>query len=961
MKKWLFLAILIWQTNGLNAQAFLQESEPAKAWVDSIFNTLTQEQKIAQLMVVRAHSNLGIAHTNELRQLITKYKIGGLCFFQGGPIRQALLTNEFQQLSTIPLMIAIDGEWGLGMRLDSVINFPRQLMMGALPNTRLVYDFGKAVGLQCKRIGIHVNYAPDIDINNNPNNPVINDRSFGEDKYKVANFGIAYMRGMQDVGVMACAKHFPGHGDVAVDSHYDLPIIQKSLASLDSLELYPFKQLFNAGVGSVMVAHLSIPAIDSTPNKPTSISRNNVTDLMRNTLGYKGLSFTDALDMKGVAKFYAAGEASAESLIAGNDMLCLPGDIPGSIQKVMNAITTGRLSQAELDSKVKRALLAKYNLGLNKVSPIDTTNLATDLNLYTKDLRKQLAEQAITLVRTNKTIAFPVQKDKRLAYVGIGIDSANSFAKGMESLGAKMFYISSNDSATIDKKLRKIKNKYTIVVGWHKYSRRPQNNFSLSETVVKSLQKLSEKSKVQFVVFGNPYALKNIANAENILLAYEDDEYTHNAAFKVLTNTLTPVGTLPVTVTPELPFGTKVLPTETSKTTSALQNAISPIVEKAIAEKATPGAVVLVAHKGNIVYQQGFGNTMYQGGTAVTRETVYDLASVTKTSATTMAIMKLYDEGKITLNQNLASLLPELANTNKANITVKDILTHQAGLVAWIPFYRETIDTITGNPNPALYSKTASANFSVPVAENLYMKNSWLDTMYKRIQTSKVASEVKYVYSDNDFILLGKIVEKLTGKPLDVYVHETFYQPLQMHSTNFTPLQYLPINTIAPTEKEKAFRQQLIHGYVHDPGAAMLGGVAGHAGLFSNAKDLAQLYLMLLNKGERNNQRFLNAATIELFTAYQSSISRRGLGFDKPEKDNATRKEAYPAKYVSSNTFGHTGFTGTCVWADADNELLYIFLSNRVHPQGADNNLLGKLNIRSQIHDAIYSVLVNKP
>lgn len=961
MKKWWLLAILIWQANGLHAQAFLQESEPAKTWVDSIFNTLTQEQKIAQLMVVRAHSNLGIAHTNELRQLITKYKIGGLCFFQGGPIRQALLTNEFQQLSTIPLMIAIDGEWGLGMRLDSVINFPRQLMMGALPNTRLVYDFGKAVGLQCKRIGIHVNYAPDIDINNNPNNPVINDRSFGEDKYKVANFGIAYMRGMQDVGVMACAKHFPGHGDVAVDSHYDLPLIQKSLASLDSLELYPFKQLFNAGVGSVMVAHLAIPAIDSTPNKPTSISRNNVTDLMRNKLGYQGLSFTDALDMKGVAKFYAAGEASAESLIAGNDMLCLPGDIPGSIQKVINAITTGRLSQAELDKKVKRALLAKYNLGLNQLKPIDTTNLATDLNRYTKDLRKQLAEQAITLVKTNKAIAFPIQNNKRLAYVGVGIDSANTFAKAMESLGAKMFYISHNDSATIHKKLRKIKNRYTLVVGWHKYSRRPQNNFSLSETVVKTLQKLTKKSRVQFVVFGNPYAIKNIANAENILLAYEDDEFTHNAAFKVLTNALIPVGTLPVTVTPELPFGTKAVTTETSKTAKALQNAITPIVEKAIAEKATPGAVVLVAHKGNIVYQQGFGNTMYQGGTPVTTETVYDVASVTKTSATTVAIMKLYDEGKITLNQSLASLLPELANTNKANLTVKDILTHQAGLVAWIPFFRETIDTITGNPNPALYSKTASSNFSVPVAENLYMKNSWLDTMYKRIQTSKVASETKYVYSDNDFILLGKIVEKLTGKPLDVYVYETFYQPLQMHSTSFTPLQYLPINTIAPTEKEKAFRQQLIHGYVHDPGAAMFGGVAGHAGLFSNAKDLAQLYLMLLNKGETKNQRFLNASTIDVFTAYQSAISRRGLGFDKPEKDNATRKEAYPAKYVSSNTFGHTGFTGTCVWADPDNELLYIFLSNRVHPQGGENNLLGKLNIRSQIHDAIYTVLVNNP
>src|SRR6476469_6953723 len=298
---------------------FFKKTPEATHWVDSVFNTLSPEQKIGQLMIIRAHSNLGQKHVNEVTELITKYNVGGLCFFQGGPIRQAKLTNYYQSIAKTPLMVAIDGEWGLGMRLDSVINFPRQLMMGAVPDAGLVYEFGRAVGEQCKRIGIHVNYAPDVDINNNPHNPVINDRSFGEDKYKVALFGTEYMRGMQDVGVMACAKHFPGHGDVAVDSHFDLPVINKSKAQLDSLELYPFKQLFKAGVGSVMVAHLYIPSIDDTKNQATSLSKKNVTDLLRNELGYGGITFTDALEMQGVAKYYPAGEASVQSLIAGND------------------------------------------------------------------------------------------------------------------------------------------------------------------------------------------------------------------------------------------------------------------------------------------------------------------------------------------------------------------------------------------------------------------------------------------------------------------------------------------------------------------------------------------------------------------------------------------------------------------------------------------------------------------
>jgi CubicO group peptidase (beta-lactamase class C family) len=365
-----------------------------------------------------------------------------------------------------------------------------------------------------------------------------------------------------------------------------------------------------------------------------------------------------------------------------------------------------------------------------------------------------------------------------------------------------------------------------------------------------------------------------------------------------------------------------------------------------------------VAKKGQLIFEKAYGHLTYDSLQPVKNTTVYDLASVTKISATTMAIMKLYEQGKISLNNTISHYLPETKTTNKGNILVKDILLHQAGLVAWIPFYRETIDTISGTPNPLIYQSTFSEKFSTQVASNMYMRNDWKDTMYQRILTSKVAAANKYVYSDNDFIFLGKIVERVAGVTIDKYVQENFYTPLGMHTTTFLPNNYLPVNNIAPTEKEKMFRQQLLHGFVHDPGAAMFGGVAGHAGLFSNAEDLAKLYQMLLNGGSYNGTKYFSDSTIQLFTNYQSSVSRRGYGFDKPEKDNATRKEAYPAKYVSSKTFGHTGFTGTCVWADPENDLLYIFLSNRVNPDGGENNKLGKMNIRSRIQEAIYSTII---
>jgi len=989
--KWLSLFIVLVLSFGLSlsvkAQKFYEKTPAAERWVKKKFRKLSKDERIAQLMIIRAHSNLGAEHVAEVTELIKKYNVGGLCFFQGGPVRQALLTNMYQSIAKTPLLISIDGEWGLGMRLDSVINYPRQLMMGATPDAKLIYEFGKAVGEQCKRMGIQVNYAPDVDVNNNPMNPVINDRSFGEDKYKVALYGVQYMKGMQDAGIMATAKHFPGHGDVSVDSHKDLPVITKTRAQLDDLELYPFRELIKAGVGSIMTAHLSIPAIDTTTNLPSSLSYRNVTGILRNDLGFQGISFTDALEMQGVAKYFPKGDASVMSLIAGNDMLCLPGDIPGSIAKVKEAIKEGRLSWDDINAKVKKVLLAKYHLGLDKIEPIQTEGLVNDLNAKTTRIKTILSANALTLVRKQNEMVFPLTRGKKVAYVCIGAPSENTIAAKLRNeynadiylFGSKteigkqlmddktsVVTVEKSDSAGALQLINTIqqKNYDVVIVGLHNFSPKPANNFGLSNASLYLLNGLQQPQTIS-LIFGNPYAIKNIANAPNLIACYEDDDITQEAAVALLQGTQQPKGTLPVTVSENLKFGDGIVynsyfpsakPASVGLNGEALQK-IDAIANDAIAKGATPGCVILVAKEGKIVYHKAFGYTNFDKKEPVTADMVYDLASVTKTSATTVSIMKLYEEGKIDLTKTLGDYLPWVKGSDKAALKLMDILLHQAGLNPFIPFYREVIDTATGKPLPKYFSTAKDPQHEYRVAEDLYLRNDWEDTLYKRILQSKLTAPDKYVYSDNDFIFLGKVVEAVSGKPLNDYARETFYIPLHMTTTTFRPRELMPVDRIVPTEEEKHFRQQLIRGDVHDEGSAMFGGVAGHAGLFSNAYDLAQLYQLLLNGGELNGIRLLQKTTIDKFTAYNSSISRRGLGFDKPEKDNATRKDPYPSISVSPETYGHTGFTGIGVWVDPKYHLVYIFLSNRVTPT-RDNNKISQLNVRPNIQEAIYKAIM---
>jgi len=952
----------------------MQKNNHAQFWADSVFNTLSDDQRIAQLMVLRESSYTKdgpVYYDSLIADAITKYNIGGICLFQGGPVQQAKFINYFQSIAKTPLMVCIDAEWGLGMRQDSVIPLNHQMMLGAVNDTSIIAAYGKLVGEQCKREGIHVNFAPVVDINNNPDNPVINDRSFGEDKYKVARYGVTYMKALQQEGVLACAKHFPGHGDVSVDSHLDLPVINKSMRQLDSLELYPFKKMFAAGVGSVMIAHLYIPAIDSTANTATSLSKKNVTGLLRDQLHFNGLTFTDALGMKGVAKFFPGGQIAAQSLIAGNDMLCLPEDVATSIAKIREAIDSNKLTWNDIYAKCKKVLVYKYLYGMADAKPLDTTNLVNDLNTGVEDMRKLVAENAITILSNNDKEFFPLtDENKKIAYIGIGIDSANTFSERLKNdLKADAFYFDYQENALrILSTVELLKTRYNVVViGVHNYNRYPANQFGISSYALEMIKQIQQNNKTILFDFGNPYAIKNFCNADNLVACYEDDSTTQNAAADILEGKIIAKGTLPVTVCDKYKYGTgiiskRIMPLATpgAEGLDGLQmtHDIDSIALEGIAGKAYPGCVVLIARHGKIVFEKAYGTYNYDTPEPVSLNSIYDMASVTKICGTTLGVMKLYDEGKLSLDKTLGTYLRWVRKSDKKNLNIKKILLHQARLVADVVFYKKTVDPVTGRPLPQYFRPDSSAKFNVRVAEHLYLRRDYADSMNQSIADSKLLPEEKYVYSDNDFILMADVVQAISGLRIDKYVDKYFYKPMGLRSIGFNPRNRFDTNLVAPTELDQYFRYQHLHADVHDEGSAMFGGDAGHAGLFSNAEDIGALLQMFLDGGSFKGKQYIKPSTLKLFTAYNSSISRRGIAFDKPQKDNYTTTDPhpYPSRFASPLTFGHTGYTGTCIWVDPKYDLVYVFLSNRVNP--ARSTDLYRLNIRGAIEDAVYKAMV---
>ncbi len=970
----LFLSAFVFRSAGQHSSPpFLHLSQDKVEWVSQMFSSLNTEEKIAQLIMVPVYSNKDQVHIDSISRLVTTHKIGGMIFFQGGPVRQANMINRYQQESKIPLMVSIDGEWGLAMRLDSTVRFPYQMALGAIQDNSLIYDMGKEIASQTKRAGLQVNFAPVVDINNNAANPVIGFRSFGEVQENVSLKSIAYMKGMQDNQVLASAKHFPGHGDTNVDSHYGLPVIHFSKKRLEDVELYPFRELIKQGLGSIMVAHMQIPVLDDTPNLASTLSRPIVNGLLKEEMGYEGLVFTDALNMQGVAKFYEPGVVDVKALLAGNDMLLNTMNVSATIREVKKALDAGEITIEEIDIRVKKVLKAKAWLGLDNWQPIETQSLIQDLNnSEAKNLTRKLVANSLTLLRnTNDLLPIKNLGEIKIASLAMGVGEKTSFQRGLERYAPIEHFFLSKD-ATLDdlNVLKKDLDKFDIIlVGVHGLQLKAGgSNFGITPEMNLMLKELNATKKMVVSVFGNIYSLESLVDlphSHGVIGAYQETEDTQDLVSQLIFGGIGAKGRLPVTVSSYFKVGAGLdsqggirvaysLPEDIGIASHQLQG-IDSLIELAIREKAIPGAQVLVAKGGQVFYHKAFGTHTYDSLQEVKLDDIYDLASLTKVSTSLAAFMYLKGEGRFDENQTLGHYFPMARGTNKEELKYSDILTHQAGLRSWIPFWQSTVRK-SGKFKWFTMKSDSSARFPIRVADNLYIHRNYSKRIYREIMDSPVDPSQGYVYSDLSFILAPALVEEISGVPFEAFLRKNIFDPLGAQHLVFNPYANYELADVVETEYDSLFRRQLLHRTVHDEGAAMMGGISGHAGLFGNANDLAKLMHLYLYDGKYGDQQIIGQGIVHQYgkCVHCESGNYRAMGFDRPNRPGDPSGNAAPSAPASS--FGHTGFTGTYAWIDPVNDLVYIFLSNRVNPT-RENRKLYQLNTRTNVMEVVYQAL----
>ncbi len=967
-----FILTFILSSHGSPKDSTITHPVPIKyTWADSIIKTMTLEQKIGQLIMIRIVSNENEKYNKRAIELISKLELGGVCMFQGGPVRQVNLINRIQGASKIPVLFAIDGEWGLSMRLDSTIMFPRQMALGAIRDNGLIYKMGKEVARQFLRSGITLNFAPVADVNSNSKNPVINSRSFGADRENVAQKAIAYMLGMEDHGLMTSAKHFPGHGDTESDSHHTLPIITHSEQVLDSIDLYPFKRLIEYGISSVMVAHLFIPALDTTSNKASSLSPKIVRDLLRNKLNFNGLIFTDALDMKGASNSLKPGELELTALIADNDILLLPNDPEIAIRTIKNAVDSCIITEDLINEKCLKILRYKEKYNLHHCYTIPTNNLIEDLNPESaKSLVRDLTEASITVIGNQSNI-LPLSKTSfnSTATLAIGSDNYSRFQQMISIYGRfSHFNFGPNfDYKKADSIMNVLANFETVVISIHNTSQLPQRGYSVSSESIQFIDSLAKRTKVVLTIFGNPYILEKFPSLNRfpaIVEAYQPTLMAEESAAQVIMGSNSANGRLPVYVSNGLPTGSGVNTNSIDKMQycepakfdlkDSYFKKMDSIVKKAIKLRIFPGCQIAIAYQGKLIVNKSYGTPTYIDKSPVEITDLYDIASMTKVLSTTLAIMKLDENKSINLDDKASKYLPWLNNSNKSEITIAQLLTHNAGLKPFIPFWKSYVPY--GKLDTNIFKKVATDIYCHQVADSMFVTKAIKDSILIKIKESPLDSLKPYQYSDFGFILIKEIVETVTKCPIDRFVDSLFYAPMNLSTIGYLPLNHFAKSKIMPTERDTLFRKQAIRGTVHDQTAALFGGVSGHAGLFSNASDVAILMQMILNEGMYSGVRYFKAATIHKFTKYwhpKEIDNRRSLGFDKPSRDGGASPVA---KSCSEKSFGHTGFTGTMVWCDPEYNLTFVFLSNRVFPD-ADDNRLAKMGIRTEIQELIYNAI----
>lgn len=944
-------------------------SAKASSRVDSILKNMTLEEKIGQLIMVTTVPSQGVANEKKMEKWIEDVHVGGVLFLKTSPNELASHVRQYQSVSKIPLFVALDGENGLSFRMDSVVEYPCAMGLGAVSNDSLLYQMGREVGQQCKMLGINLNFAPVADVNSNPENPIINYRSFGENPLRVAGKSWQYARGMQDEHILVTAKHFPGHGDTSYDSHLTLPSIKKSYEQLNELEFVPFRTSINGGINGIMSAHISLNDMI-----PATLSKKVMTGILRDSLHFDGLIFSDGMNMRGITMNYNEADAAVEAYKAGVDVIEFVLDPESVVHAVLEAIKKGELTEEDIVLKCRKVLTAKLWAGLFKKNVIVQPKLIAELNKGQYKLTSRfLFEKSITILQNLDSI-LPLQRldTLKIAALAIGDSAETVFQQRLSDyLSMDSYSIGMNASEKeIAKVLNQLKGYNLVIAGVHGTRLAKSKNYNVTDLHKQVVSKLLNQNSTILAFFANPYSLKffpKLDRAKSILVTYGENKLSQDYAAQLIFGAIGSNSTLPVSINEKFNEGTGIviksisrfkytIPEEVGFDSKLLQSKIDSFANYGVGSRIFPGCQIIVAKEGKIVFRRSYGFQTYDSVWPVNDQSVYDWASITKIAGPLPLLMKMTEDSLIKLDKPFCNYWPDFKNTDKESITLREILAHQAGFKSWVPFNRGTKRDSAVYRNRML-RKRPSADYPVRAATNLYVNKNYKRNTFDEIAQIELDKNKRYFYSDIAFYLFPDLIKNVTGKDYEMALETDFLLPLGASSVHYNPYLFFEKDRIIPTEFDDSFRKQLVHGFVHDESAALLGGVSGNAGLFGSATDLAKIMQFYLQGGKYGDLSYLKPSIVSEFTRVQfpNNENRRGLGFDKPYLSNAKKelKDAYPAPAVSPQSFGHTGFTGTFVWADPVNKMILVFLSNRVYPSRT-NNKLTALNFRPELQQTVY-------
>jgi beta-glucosidase-like glycosyl hydrolase/CubicO group peptidase (beta-lactamase class C family) len=951
---------------------WVYDTPEARRYAQDQLAQMTDAQKVGQLFMVAAYSNKGPEHAALLEKYVRENHLGGVIYMQGGPGRQWNLNQRLQQAAKVPLLVAMDAEWDLGMRLDSTTRLPWPMTLGATGDSSLAYAYGQTIARHAKRLGVHVNFGPVLDVNTNPSNPIIGQRSFGQRMDAVIPMAHGYLRGMQDAGVLDCAKHFPGHGDTDSDSHKTLPTVLRSRAALDSVELRPFKALL-PHAGSVMVAHLNVPALEPA-GISSSLSKKVISGVLRDEMGFQGLVFTDALNMRGAADGAPTGPLEEKALRAGNDVLLFTEDFPKASAHLLAVAKSDRELRERIEESVLRILMAKYHLVVRPGFQAPRAGLESDLiDPQSRALTADIFAKALTVaqaqsgfeVRSGRwaspetAVLTVANKAGVLTAPGVLPGSPGIEARAATSLGA-FTHEGALTPETVDRLVAATRGR-PVVLEHRTSNDSPWKSAGVPEGFDLLVKRLVPQGVV-VVHYGSPYGLRNkdFTGAQAVLVAYQNHPAATQAVREFLAGQRSASGVLPVDLGVKHRAGThqpvpargQVVPStpEHAGFQSGLEPAIDAIVQEGLAAKAYPGCQVVVVRNGKIALNKGYGTLDYaENSPSVAPETWYDVASLTKILGSVPALLVADARGWFSPNDRMDALLPELKNTPLGSVKAVEVLTHQAGLPAGWPFDKQVLKD--GAPDPYWLSNQKSDVYSLRAADSLWVRSTWPDTVVARISRIPLGPKT-YLYSDLGYYLFQRFLERKSGTSLSDFVEHTVWEPAGISDLRYGPFlteRSLFHPEIAPTEAASDYRKGILRGSVHDPGAALMGGVAGHAGIFGTARGVAAAMELFLAHGDAGTQRVFEAQDVDDYTrCIFCSTNRRGIGFDKRPANG----DGPTCGCVSVNSYGHTGYTGTYAWADPETQTVYVFLSNRVHPS-ADNKKLANMNIRTRIQQVI--------